>query len=423
MVSNQVIVVGGGAAGLIAAARAAEVGASVCLLEKNDRIGLKILISGGGKCNLTHDGSMEDIRASFRRNEALFLKPSFYKFTSNDFLDILHRAGLQTYSRPDGRIFPVEPANARDVVSVLDRHVRNSGVHIKTRFAVESLELNGGHVVGVRANGQFLAADHVVVAVGGSSYPATGTTGDGWHWLSAIGHQIVPLRAALAPLYLANARPDWSGIGLYDILLRARLAPGGKEYAKWRGDLLFTHKGVSGPCALGISREVAERIAAGVPGGGVIEVDLAPDLSFEEIQADIRAEMTANPRKTVGSIVDRYLPARLAEPFLKSVDVFGEVRGAHFPAKSLNRFVNGLKGWTLGAVRSVPLERGEVVAGGVSLDEVNSRTMMSKIARGLSLCGEVLDLAGPVGGYNLQAAWSTGYVAGEHAAAAMSNNR
>jgi len=199
--------------------------------------------------------------------------------------------------------------------------------------------------------------------------------------------------------------------------LRARLASGGKEYARWRGDLLFTHKGVSGPCALGISRDIAEHIAGGLSGGGIVDVDLAPDISFEELQSSIRAELTAYPRKTVGSVTSRYLPNRLVEPFLQAVDVFGEVRGAHFTSKALNRFVNGIKGWPLGSVRSVPLERGEVVAGGVRLEDVDPHTMKSRIVDGLSVCGEVLDIAGPVGGYNLQAAWSTGYVAGDSAAA------
>jgi predicted Rossmann fold flavoprotein len=252
--------------------------------------------------------------------------------------------------------------------------------------------------------------------VGGSSYPATGTTGDGWRWASAAGHTLVPLRAALAPLYLADAKPDWSGISLRDVTLRARTAVGGKEYARWRGDVLFTHKGLSGPCALGISRHIAERMASEAHSGGVVEVDLSPDESFEELQPVIRRDLSDNAHKTVGAIVARYFPERLREPFLAYVDIDPSTRGAHLANKALNRLVTGLKGWSLGLVRAVPLERGEVVAGGVSLDEVDPQTMESRIVSGLYLCGEVLDIAGPVGGYNLQAAWSTGFVAGESAA-------
>ena len=408
--------VGGGAAGLIAAKRAAECDTQVTLLEKNDRLGMKILISGGGKCNLTHAGTMEAIRAAFRPSEARFLKPSFYRFTNDDFLDILHKAGMQTYVRPDGRVFPVEPANAKDVVAALEQAVRNAGVRVVTEASVSGLVVEEGRIAGVRIGESVRRAERVIVAVGGSSYPATGTTGDGWRWAAEIGHTMVPLRAALAPLYLDRVEPSWSGVALRDVMLRARNQAGGKEYVRWRGDLLFTHKGLSGPCALGVSREIGERMALGLTHGGLVEVDLLPDTPFEALQAQIRTELRDSPRKTVGSLVDRYLPDRLTTPFLTTVGVDAQTRGAHLAAKSLNQLVNTLKGWPLGGVRSVPLERGEVVAGGISLEEVDPQTMASRRIPGLYLCGEILDIAGPVGGYNLQAAWSTGYVAGEAAA-------
>ena len=409
--------VGAGAAGLLAAKRAAELGAQVTLLEKNDRVGMKILISGGGKCNLTHAGTMEDVRAAFRPNEARFLKPCFYRFTNDDFLEILHREGMETYVRPDGRAFPVEPANAKDVVAVLEQVVRKVGVNIVLNAAVSGLVCEGGQIAGVQIGERNHRASRVIVCVGGSSYPATGTTGDGWRWAAAVGHTLVPLRAALAPLYLADAQPDWSGVALRDVALKARLGTGGKEYAHWRGDLLFTHKGVSGPCALGVSREIAERMAVGIAQGGLVEVDLAPDTPFEQLQTQIRAELRDNPRKIIGSITSRYVPDSLTTTLITAIGLDPQTRGAHLSAKSLNRTVSILKGWPLGGVRSVPLERGEVVAGGVSLDEVNPQTMESKVIEGLYLCGEILDIAGPVGGYNLQAAWSTGYVAGEAATA------
>lgn len=414
---TDVIVIGGGAAGIMAARRAAEGGARVTLLEKNDKLGLKILISGGGKCNLTHSGPMEEIRAKFRPNEARFLKPSFYRYTNTDFLRILHERGLQTYSRPDGRIFPVEPGNAKDVVALLTQYVQDAGVQIRYGAAVTGLETDAmGAIAGVRLGDETLTARRVVVSTGGSSYPATGTTGDGWKWLRGLGHTIVTLRAALAPLYLQDVVPAWSGVALRNVTLRARASVQGKEFARWTGDLLFTHKGVSGPTALGVSREVAERLES--PGGleAVIEADLAPSVTYESLQAQIKREIQDNPRKTMASLVAPFVPASLVEPLLKSASIDGATRGAHLPAKSLNRLVSTLKGWPLGPVRYVPLERGEVVAGGVALDEVDPQTMHSRRVPGLFLCGEILDIAGPVGGYNLQAAWSTGWVAGESAA-------
>ena len=412
---KRVIVIGGGAAGMLAARRAAECGAAVTLLEKNARLGMKILISGGGKCNLTHDGPMEEVRAKFRPNEARFLKACFYRSTNEDFLRILHDRGMKTYVRPDGRVFPEEPSNAKDVVALLTRYVEEGGVEVRYGAVVTGLIANDGTIAGIRMGDETLRAERVIVSTGGSSYPATGTTGDGWPWLAALGHTIVPLRAALAPLYLAEAAPDWAGVALRDCVLRTRPYPGGKEFARWTGDLLFTHKGVSGPTALGVSRDIAERTAeTGVASG--VEADLAPGLTWEELQADLRRQTQENPRKTALSLVAPLLPERLRPPLLAAAGISAEMRGAHLSTKSLNKLVSTLKGWPLGPVRHVPLERGEVVAGGAALDEVDPQTMRSRRIDGLFLCGEVLDIAGPVGGYNLQAAWSTGWVAGESSA-------
>jgi predicted Rossmann fold flavoprotein len=413
---SEIIVIGGGAAGMMAAQRAAECGAQVTLLEKNDKLGLKILISGGGKCNLTHAGPMEEVRAKFRQNEARFLKPSFYKFGNVDFLRILHDRGMATYTRPDGRIFPVEPANAKDVAALLTRSVEEAGVRIRYGAAVTGLEIQKGGGIALQIGTETLGAATVIVSTGGSSYPATGTTGDGWKWLADIGHTIVPLRAALAPIYTADAKAEWSGVALRDTVLRARAGREGKEYMRWKGDLLFTHKGVSGPTALGVSREVAER----GENPSALETDLVPDVSFEGLHARLRAEIQDNPRRTAASLVAPFAPARLTEALLAAASVDGATRGAHLSTKALNKLVSTLKGWPIGDVRHVPLERGEVVAGGVSLDEVDPQTMQSRLVSRLFLCGEILDIAGPVGGYNLQAAWSTGWVAGESAARAAS---
>ena len=277
---------------------------------------------------------------------------------------------------------------------------------------MSGLVAENGRITGVEVGGRTLTASRVIVCTGGSSYPATGTTGDGWRWLAGLGHSLVPLRAALAPMYLDNAEADWSGVALRDTTLRARAGTGGKEFARWSGDLLFTHKGVSGPTALAVSREVAEREA--LP--SALEADLAPSVSWEELQADLRRQAQENPRKTVATLAAPFVPSRLLEPLLASAGIPSDTRGAYLKAKSLNKLVTTIKGWPLGAVRHVPLERGEVVAGGVALDEVDPQTMQSRLIRGLFLCGEVLDIAGPVGGYNLQAAWSTGWVAGESAA-------
>lgn len=410
--ANQVLIVGGGAAGIIAALRAADLGAHVTVLEKTERIGTKILISGGGKCNITHDGPVEDVLRAFRRNEAGFLRPSFYRYTSQDVLKLLTARGLKVYTRDNGRVFPVD-ATAKDVVAILRRLLDDAGVKIHTESRVTGLSLSEATVNGAFVGERLYQADRVIVCAGGSSYPNSGTTGDGWPWLQTAGHKIVKVRAALAPIHLLIDE-FWSeraGISLRDCTLKAR--QGGKELAKWREDLLFTHHGVSGPCALGISREIAE-----AAGGGPVDlfVDLVPDATFELLSKRIQDWLASGPRRLLSSLPEEFVPARLGRPLLASVGIPPDTIAANLDKKSRNRLIEAIKAWNIGRVRDVPIEKGEVVAGGVALEEVDPKTMASKIIRGLYLCGEILDIAGPVGGYNLQAAWSTGFVAGDNAA-------
>ena len=402
--------IGGGAAGIIAAWRAASIGASVVILEKTVRLGTKILISGGGKCNITHDGPIEDVLKAFRANEARFLRPSFYRFQAHELVKLLTDRGLEVYTRPDGRIFPVHQ-NAKDVVAILRQLLDEVGVQVRFECPVQEILTSEGRVTGLRTPGGILKTSKVVLCVGGSSYPNSGTTGDGWPWMKQLGHTIVPLRAALAPIYIALESESPSGLSLRDVILKARL--GTKEIDRWRGDMLFTHQGLSGPCALGISRNVAEK---SLEGPVAMSVDLLPDRTFDQLLADLVADAVAHPHRSVGNHLGILFPDRVVELVLKAAGGSEGTRLKDWDRKSRNRVVETLKSLPLGMVRAVPLEKGEVVAGGVSLNEVNPQTMESRNIYGAFLCGEILDIAGPVGGYNLQAAWSTGFVAGETAA-------
>jgi hypothetical protein len=223
---------------------------------------------------------------------------------------------------------------------------------------------------------------------------------------------VVPVRSALAPICLAEgARPQYSGVALRDCVLRAR--GGGKEVARWQGDLLFTHQGISGPTALGVSRAVTLAMEQGPV---TLDVDLLPDRKPEELSQELAEAHGAAGRRSMRALVQPWLPERLVAELLERAGVDPATPLNQLPRKNRNRLVDTLKRWELGRVRSVPLERGEVVAGGVSLAEVDPSTMESRVVPGLFLAGEILDIAGPVGGYNLQAAFSTGYVAGESAA-------
>lgn len=412
MSDPDVVVIGAGAAGIIAAWRAATLGAKVLLLEKNDRIGIKILVSGGGKCNITHDGPLEEVLRAFRPNEARFIRPACYRFTNRQIVDMLTSRGLEVYTRPDGRIFPVHQT-ARDVVQILSDYLSRARVEVKLSSPVTSIERREDDGFIVRFGQSTVVAKRLVVAVGGASYPKTGTTGDGYGWMKELGHTVAKIRPALAPMYL-QIDADWSdrrsGVALRNVTLKARA---GKEIARWTGDLLFTHQGVSGPNALGISRVVAERMQDGPVS---LEVDLLPDTTFEELSGGWQTFASRNPTKQVSSWLEGKLPQRLECDLLKDAGVEAGTIVSQLSAKARNRLIEMIKGWPLGFVRAVPLERGEVVAGGVSLDEVDPKSMRSLRCPQLYLCGEILDIAGPVGGYNLQAAFATGYVAGDSAA-------
>jgi predicted Rossmann fold flavoprotein len=407
---GPIVVIGAGAAGVMASRRAAELGAQVLLLEKTPRIGTKILISGGGKCNITHAGSVEDVLAGFRANEARFLRPAFHRFSNRDIVSILTQRGLRIYTRPDGRIFPVD-RTARDVVAILRRYLEEVRVDIRLDKPVRRVLCRGGRITGVELADETIACERVIIATGGSSYPNSGTTGDGFRFAADLGHTLEKIRGALAPISLRDNRwSQYSGISLRNVILRARQQ---KEFARWSGDLLLTHFGISGPCALEISRSVSEHKEKGKVS---IEVDLFPDESFEHISATLAEMQRTNPQQKIATYVERLLASRIVPEFLHDAEIPVETIFSKLNRRQRNRLSGNLKGWCLGTVANVMVDRGEVVAGGVTLDEVDSQTMRSRRCSGLYLCGEVLDIAGSVGGYNLQAAFSTGYVAGETAA-------
>jgi predicted Rossmann fold flavoprotein len=301
---------------------------------------------------------------------------------------------------------------AKDVVNILGSYLRDAGVELRLSSPVKSLWIESGSVAGVRLEGDEIRCPRVILSVGGSSYPGTGATGDGYPWVREAGHTLVKIRAALAPIYLeidADWPEDRAGIALRDVLLKARL---GKEISRWRGDLLFTHQGVSGPTVLGVSRVVAERFGDGAI---TLDADLAPDLGHESLAQNLATWIQENPRKLLPSYVEQFVPQRLA-PAIAAASGAPEIAVGQLSQKARNRIVETMKAWPIGKVRAIPLEKGEVVAGGVALDEVDPQTMRSLKCPGLYLCGEILDVAGPVGGYNLQAAFATGFVAGETAA-------
>jgi predicted Rossmann fold flavoprotein len=416
MVESQppVLVIGGGGAGLLAAWRCASLGVPVHLLERNPQVGVKLLISGGGKCNVTHAGSIEEVRSAFLPREGRFLRHAFHRFSNSDLIALLEQEQVKTFARPNGRVFPLS-GRARDVAHALVKLCVRAGARIECGARVEGIRVVDGRVAGVSVNGEQRPASRVIVATGGCSYRKTGTTGDGLRWAAETGHTIVPIRAALAPIRVPLPH-EWQGVALRGGKVSVR--SGDRVVESRTDDILFTHEGVSGPGALAISRSAAVALETGPV---TLVLDCAPSLDHDALDKTLQSIITRERGKMIGTVLDVFLPNRLV-PFLCGVaGVDPATRVYALTREARKAIARCLKEWTIGSIEEIPLDRGEVSAGGVSLDHVDPRTMFSRRMPGLSFVGEVLDIAGPIGGYNLQAAFSTGYVAGEEAAKEKKN--
>jgi hypothetical protein len=385
----------------------------VLLLERNGRLGTKILISGGGKCNITHDGTIDELLSAFPMHEQRFLRPAFHRYSNKDIRDLLMAGGVETAPRANGRVFPVNGV-AKDVMRVFSRMLEQSGVTVRFHQRVEEFLLEGGRIVGVKGGGMTFSSHQVVLATGGASYPQTGTTGDGFVMAAGIGHRIQPVRPALAPIRISPPLPrDWQGVAIRGGVLA--VIHDGKQIMRWQDDVLFTHEGLSGPAILEVSRAAALAMESGPV---TLRMDVLPRKSHADIDGDLQELIRSQPGKKIATLLEGWLPNRIVEWLLRSIGVDPETRGHVVTIEARRAIARLLKEWGIGTVDAVLLERGEVTAGGVALSEVNPQTMESRRVAGLYLCGEVLDVAGPVGGYNLQAAFSTGFVAGDSAASA-----
>ena len=409
--SHPIIVVGGGGAGLIAAWKAASMGAPVLLLERNRKPGIKLLISGGGKCNVTHDGPIDELGKAFPRREERFLRYALHTFTNEDVRNMLIERGVPTIVREDGRVFPGS-SRAGDVVGALVGNVESSGGTIRLNARVTGILSGGGSVSGIRIGPEQISSRHVILTTGGASYKKTGTTGDGISWGRELDHRIVPVRPALAPMRITPPLSrEWRGVAVRGG--RLSIHGGNREIDSWRGDILFTHEGISGPAALGLSRSAALALEQS---GVTLHMDFFPSLDFAELDSRLNQVVNANRGKQIDTILCGMLPDRIVPHLLGKAEVPPSTRGHVLTRDARRRIVALLKSWEIGGIGAIDIDRGEVTAGGIALDDVLPLTMESRKITGLYFAGEVLDIAGPIGGYNLQAAFSTGYVAGESAA-------
>lgn len=420
----DVIVVGAGAAGLLAAARSAERERRTLLLEKNRKPGVKILMSGGTRCNITHDCDAAGIIAAFG-SAGPFLHSPLAALGPRELIELLDAEGLATKVELGGKIFP-QSDRALDVLNALLARLRRSGAELALGEGVDDVERRNDGRFCVTTGQRTLQCEKLLITTGGKSYPGCGTTGDGYRWLAAFGHTIRRPRPALVPL---TSDESWvrelAGVTIADVRLRvfepgAAKSPGPTKRRRGglppgvlierRGSLLFTHFGLSGPAALDVSRAVT---GAAHPREVVLAADFLPGQTADELNELLRKFAATDGRKQLASLVFEPLPRSLVQSLLNRAGVPLDRRVAELTKNERASFVAQLKGSEIRVTGSRGFDKAEVTAGGVALDEVDSRTMQSKLVPNLFLAGEILDLDGFIGGYNFQAAFSTGWLAGE----------
>jgi len=409
--AKKVIVVGGGAAGLMAAGQAAEAGAEVILVEKMQRSGRKLSITGKGRCNVTNVAERDAFIDHFGATGP-FLRPAFESYFSNDLVDFLESRGVSLVTERGGRIFPAS-GKAPDVVRALVQWVIRSGVISHCRTCVDALLLEDGTVTGVQCGAEALRADAVVLATGGKSYPATGSTGDGYKLAEAAGHTIVPPRPALVPLETAgNTAARLAGQSLRNV--RATLLADGQKQREEFGELTFTEFGVTGPVILTLSGEAVAMLQAGR--NVELTTDLKPALDSEKLDRRLQRDLEARADEPMRSLLRGLLPKPLVGVCLQELGMPAHRRGSAVPAHDRKRLGGWLKDFRLNVTGYRPFEEAIITAGGVDTTEIDPATMASRVCDGLFVAGELLDVQADTGGYNLQAAFSTGWLAGRSAA-------
>ena len=397
---------------MMAAGRAAELGADTLILEKMNRPGRKLRITGRGRCNLTNVAPLSDFITRFGPN-GQFLRQAFSRFFSAELVALFEELGVPTVTERGGRVFPVS-GQAREVVDALVHWVRKRGGTLRTRSPVERLLVEGGQVVGVQVSpNRVHRSDAVIIATGGASYPATGSTGDGYRLAQSVGHTIVPIRPALVPLETAgDIAPRLQGLSLRNVAVRVWVNE--KKQAEAFGEMLFTHFGVSGPTILTLSRQVVDALRLGQR--VTLSIDLKLALDERRLDARLLRDLDAHGKRQFHTLLKDLLPRKLIPV---CIDLLGipPNRVAHqITAQERERLRIWLKDFRLEVTGHRPFAEAIVTAGGVDTREVDPRTMASRLAEGLYLAGEVLDVDGDTGGFNLQAAFSTGWLAGRSAA-------
>lgn len=408
--NKHIVVIGAGVAGLLASIRAAQLGATVDLFEKMDRVGLKMGITGKGRCNLTNAAPMEEFIQKTPGN-GKFLYSAYDRFTNEDLLALFHEWGLQTKVERGGRVFPVSD-DAQEVRHMFMRELKNHGVRLHLSEPVHKILTEEGRVVGVQTSFTEMKADAVILTTGGRSYPRTGSTGDGYRMAEALGHKITPIRPALIPFVCKEEYcKELQGLSLKNVKLS--VTAGGRRKAEQFGEMMFTHFGVTGPIVLMLSDDVSKWLQQGHSVTG--EINLKPALSEEVLDKRILRDLAKFHLKQMGNALGELMPARLIQVILKLSDIPTDLPVAELTKHQRMNLRYAIQHMPLTITGTRPIDEAIVTAGGVSVKEIQSATMESKKVQGLYFAGEVMDIHAYTGGFNIQAAFSTGWVAAESA--------
>ncbi len=417
---QEVIVVGGGPAGLMAAGQAASRGLRVVFLEKKHLPARKLGISGKGRCNLTNTAAQDDFLRSFGQ-ASKFMRFALGRFSNRDLVSFFNYLGLKTVEERGGRVFP-DTQQASDVVRTLVDWVKEAGVKIRSGRDVKEVVADQGRVRGVKvlvrdsqtATAEFIPGENIVIATGGASYPATGSTGDGYALAREMGHTIVQVYPGLVPLESGDDTASrMQGLSLKNV--QAGIYIQGRKQAEGFGEMFFTHFGVSGPIILSLSREAVRALSQNLEVKLVI--DLKPAVSHAALKSRISSRMHARGKKKIASLLKEFLPIKMIPAFLKKSGIDPDKPGSDLSAGEQKALRMWCKELCMHITGYRSFNEAIITSGGVKLTEVDPRTMQSRKVRGLYFAGEVLDIDADTGGYNLQAAFSTGWVAGNSVAA------
>jgi len=408
----KIVVVGAGPSGMMAAIRAATLGQEVTLLEKKSALGNKLLLSGKGRCNLTNTEDLQYFLKRFSKNGD-FLRDAFKQFFSQELISFFEERGLKLKVERQLRVFP-QSGRSSSVLEILKKELEKLKVEVICKSKVIDLLVKDGKVRGARLEDEkIILAERVILAGGGASYSFTGSDGSGINIAKKLGHKIIPLRAGLVPLDVQQNYPKkLEGLTLRNI--RLKFSDGKIQVISEVGELIFTSTGISGPLVITFSGRVIDLLAEGKK--VYLEIDLKPALSGEQLDGRLLREFKSNPKKSIKNLLKELLPLRLIKIFIEAAGIDPLKKCSQITQDERQKIISLLKGFRMDVSGPRPLEEGMVTRGGVSLKEINPRTMESRLVKGLYFCGEMIDVDADTGGFNLQAAFSTGYLAGENAA-------